>query len=214
MVLGALPFTAVSSPVAAEKSPEERKLGPFLCHADFSLEGQKKLLAEIQSLQQDIATILGNAAAAGEHPPVSLREAGDLRSLPEAILPACPAQASPVYQGARAGNGLRRIQGNRFEIDVRHESTHALLHASFETVPLWLDEGIAEYFEVRRGTSGLPKTHTWPPSAPCSGKAPRRGWRRWKESPTSRTWGADEYRDAWAWVHFMIHGPRSKPMPS
>src|SRR2546429_422780 len=46
-------------PIAAEKWPEERKLGPFLCHADFSLEGQKKLLAEIESLQQDVGTILG-----------------------------------------------------------------------------------------------------------------------------------------------------------
>src|SRR5690606_12817525 len=45
-----------------------------------------------------------------------------------------------------------------FAVDVRHESTHALLHSSLPNVPLWLDEGLAEYFEVERAlrASGNP----------------------------------------------------------
>ena len=40
--------------------------------------------------------------------------------------------------------------GPDFEIDLRHEATHALLHGSLPMVPLWLDEGLAKYFEVLR----------------------------------------------------------------
>ena len=35
----------------------------------------------------------------------------------------------------------------RLEEDLRHEATHALLRGSFGDLPLWLDEGLAEYFE-------------------------------------------------------------------
>ena len=38
--------------------------------------------------------------------------------------------------------------GPDFRIDLHHEGTHALLHASLARVPLWLDEGLAKYFEV------------------------------------------------------------------
>jgi hypothetical protein len=36
----------------------------------------------------------------------------------------------------------------RLEEDLRHESTHALLRGAFGDLPLWLDEGLAEYFET------------------------------------------------------------------
>ena len=36
----------------------------------------------------------------------------------------------------------------RLEEDLRHEATHALLRGSFGDLPLWLDEGLAEYFET------------------------------------------------------------------
>ena len=48
-------------------------------------------------------------------------------------------------------NGAARIfahRGPELEIDLRHEATHALLHAALPNIPLWLDEGLAEYFEL------------------------------------------------------------------
>ena len=35
----------------------------------------------------------------------------------------------------------------QFEADLRHECTHALLHAALPYVPLWLDEGLASLYE-------------------------------------------------------------------
>ena len=39
--------------------------------------------------------------------------------------------------------------------DLRHEMTHAYLHAVVPNVPLWLDEGLAKYFELPRQQHGL-----------------------------------------------------------
>ena len=35
----------------------------------------------------------------------------------------------------------------RLAEDLRHEATHALLRGAYGDLPLWLDEGLAEYFE-------------------------------------------------------------------
>jgi hypothetical protein len=99
------------------------------------------------------------------------------------------------------------FQGNDFEIDVRHECTHALLHAWLPDVPLWLDEGLAEYFEVPRGKRAEHNPH-WAVVAALvkSGQQPRLDELESLENLDDM--GRDEYRDAWAWVHFMLHGPR------
>jgi hypothetical protein len=73
-------------------------------------------------------------------------------------------------------------------------------------VPLWLDEGLAEYFEVapQERESGNPHLASIQRSL------------RFKPAPRLETlerferleeMGTTEYRDAWAWVHFMLHGP-------
>ena len=38
--------------------------------------------------------------------------------------------------------------GDRLADDLRHEMTHAYLHSVVPDVPLWLDEGLAKYFEL------------------------------------------------------------------
>ena len=96
-------------------------------------------------------------------------------------------------------------RSRQLEVDLRHECTHALLHASLPLVPLWLDEGLAEYFEVAPGKRAFGNPHLnavrfgafW-------GRVPRLRDLESK-SDLSEMKGA-EYRNAWAWVHFMLHG--------
>ena len=49
-------------------------------------------------------------------------------------------------------------RGPHLTRDLRHEATHAYLHASRSNIPLWLDEGLAEYFEEPAG-DGLNREH-------------------------------------------------------
>jgi hypothetical protein len=96
-------------------------------------------------------------------------------------------------------------QSPEFEIDVRHECTHAFLHGALPMVPLWLDEGLAEYFEVSADKRAYDNPHLksirW---LVRLGNAPRiedlEAVREVNEM------GAPEYRAAWAWTHFMLHG--------
>ena len=65
-------------------------------------------------------------------------------------------------------------------VDVRHEGTHGLLHAALPMVPLWLDEGLAEYFEVpgRQPSLRQSASEMGPGDVGSSGRGRRRSERR------------------------------------
>lgn len=88
--------------------------------------------------------------------------------------------------------------------DLRHEASHALLHAAVGTVPLWLDEGLAEYFETAGEADGLHPRHAAELQA-----AILRGWRpaltRLESLNQLRQMTSRDYREAWGWVYFILH---------
>lgn len=191
---------------AQARWPDERGAGPFLCHADFSLADQQALLEELTLLQEDLVSILG-ARATREPVHLFLFQA---RPTYEAYLkqyfPRVPYRRA-LFMKARGPGMVFACQGAEFEVDVRHESTHALLHAWLPSVPLWLDEGLAEYFEVPRDERAAENSHLAAvQSLVRAGQLPR--LQELEAIDDLGAMGKDEYRDAWAWVHFLLHGPR------
>jgi hypothetical protein len=95
--------------------------------------------------------------------------------------------------------------GERIHEDLRHELTHALLHSVLKDVPLWLDEGLAEFFELPPGQLGTNPQHL---------EQIRRGMGGAFQPNLVRLEGLSqvnqmrpaEYREAWAWVHLMLRG--------
>lgn len=87
-----------------------------------------------------------------------------------------------------------------------HEYVHAVLADTLGWLPVWLDEGLAEYFEMPRDARA--GGHPYLASMPWSirlGIVPRLEALEAKRDLAEM--GRNEYRHAWAWVHFMLHGP-------
>jgi hypothetical protein len=95
--------------------------------------------------------------------------------------------------------------GEHVLTDLRHEYTHGLLHASLGHVPLWLDEGIAEYLEVGDATPG----HINPEHLGRLTDAASHGWRpdlaRLERLEQVEEMHREDYQEAWAWVHYLQH---------
>jgi hypothetical protein len=91
----------------------------------------------------------------------------------------------------------------RLAEDLRHEATHALLHGSFGALPLWLDEGLAEYFESDLSTSESERERIDHLIADLKG-----GWSpdlaRLQSLSDIRQMTPRDYREAWAWVHLFL----------
>ncbi|NLX53522.1 MAG: hypothetical protein GXY58_00220 [Planctomycetaceae bacterium] len=94
--------------------------------------------------------------------------------------------------------------GDRVAEDLRHEVTHGYLHTMVPHLPLWLDEGLAEYFEVPRSEGGLNAPHrtmlvqavherNWQPDLPRLERL---------TAPFEMT--QQDYAESWAWVHLLL----------
>lgn len=92
---------------------------------------------------------------------------------------------------------------SRVADDLRHEATHGFLHRVTPRIPLWMDEGLAEYYEVDRSQDGLNRPHVY-----LLAKEFREGrWHpnlerleRWENVADFQQ---PEYAEAWLWIHFL-----------
>lgn len=202
-----LPLAAVSA-IGEDQSrwPDERQAGQFLCHADFPLSHQQALLEELAQLQQDLRTKLGVPSPREKMHFFLFRGKETYQEYMKLHFPRVPYRRALFIKGRGPGM-VFAYQGVDFETDVRHECTHALLHAWLPQVPLWLDEGLAEYFEAPRDQRARQNSHLQTVEAAVSiSQLPRLEELELLDNLDEM--GRDEYRDAWAWVHFMLHGPR------
>jgi Protein of unknown function (DUF1570) len=100
-----------------------------------------------------------------------------------------------------------RIQ--QVQQDLRHELTHALLNSVLKNIPIWLDEGLAEYFELPTERQGVNTGHLEMLRHPTDGPLKLDLARLEAIGSTEvEKMNRPEYREAWAWVHLML---RSKP---
>jgi hypothetical protein len=100
--------------------------------------------------------------------------------------------------------------GDRIRQDLRHELTHGLLHSTLKDVPLWLDEGLAEYFELPPEQQGVNPDHVRRLRA---GAPPlfKPDLPRLEHLTHVKDMSPAEYREAWAWVHLMLRdSPETK----
>ena len=92
--------------------------------------------------------------------------------------------------------------GDRVRQDLRHELTHALLHSVLKDVPLWLDEGLAEYFELPPELRGVNPKHL----DDLRREPVQPDLARLESLSEVGQMNRAEYREAWAWVHMMLRG--------
>jgi hypothetical protein len=96
--------------------------------------------------------------------------------------------------------------GKRIRQDLRHELTHALLHSVIRDVPLWLDEGIAEYFELPPEHQGVNTTHVYHLRRDLAKGNCKLSLARLEGLKEVSEMNPREYRESWAWVHLMLRG--------
>ncbi len=94
--------------------------------------------------------------------------------------------------------------GDRTAEDLRHEVCHGYLHSVLENLPLWLDEGIAEYFEPPRGTHGLNSPHVKQLNELIKAGKWHPNLQRLEAMRSPAEMTETDYAESWAWVHWML----------
>jgi hypothetical protein len=101
--------------------------------------------------------------------------------------------------------------GERIRQDLRHELTHALLNSVIKDVPIWLDEALAEFFELPPEKRGVNSTHVLRMQAERAAGTYRPDLARLERMKKVDEMTPAEYREAWAWAHLMLNStPEAK----
>ena len=201
----ALQASAIVPWGAAPELPRraEVQAGQLVIHADFPLAEQHRIVRDLEALRADVSQTLDMPIS---DEPVHLY----LFESPERY-DAFVARQFPSFPARRAffvstdtTLAVFAAWQERVAEDLRHETTHGYIHAVVPAIPLWLDEGIAEFFEVPRAEQGLHAGHV----AHLSGRIIEGTWRpdlaRMEALVSAGELSQDHYAEAWCWVHWLL----------
>jgi hypothetical protein len=187
------------------------RCGYYVLYHDFELDKSDPLFAELESLPDQVFGEL-------KLPPTSAVVQVflfDTQERYERYMRAkyrnLPIRRAYFIADPRAG-GTDELKiytwiGDHLTTDLRHELTHALLRSVLKDVPLWLDEGLAGYFELPSYQEGVNPQHL----DALRRSAFRPDLARLEKFTQVAQMEKPEYREAWAWVHLMLRsGPAAK----
>ncbi len=182
----------------------ETRTGPYAVFSNFPIKPDAPAIRCLHSLEHDIEANLG-IRVRGDEPSVRVYILDDRETFTHFLkfyypeLP--PRRAFFLAQGPE--RVVYTFLGDRLEEDLRHEATHALLHVALGDLPLWLDEGLAEYFEGPDGRYGRNPEHL--SRLPQDRSA---GWNpdlaRLETLKGVAQMAPRDYRESWAWVHYLL----------
>lgn len=179
------------------------KLGKIECFAEFSLD-VNSVNSQLQSVRSEFETRLQLNSTEPDVQVIVFASQQNYRNYLREKLPEAVSRRAIFYQNGSL-NQIYTFRHQDLVTDLRHEYTHALLHAALPFVPLWIDEGVAEFFEEQkpvRDRSSRLKSVKW---------KSRTGWkpsiRDLERIPAAASMTSDDYRDSWAWIHYLLNNP-------
>lgn len=184
-------------------------IGQLVLHADFVLPPEHRMLTELVAEREVICEQLKIPPS---KEPIHVHLFADEASYRQHVsrkFPGFPERRA-IFVETDVELSVYAHWGEAIAEDLRHEVAHGYLHASVPNIPLWLDEGLAEYFEVGRGRRGFNRMHvdylngqlaigTWRPLLP-----------RLEQLTTAADMKQLEYAESWLWVHFLLNSKDGK----
>lgn len=177
-------------------------------HSDFALPEDHPLIAELIDQKGALSQTTGlNFSTA--YLPIDVYLFRDQASFDNFT-----AKSNAAFAGRRAFFiksdtmlNIYAVWGDRIAEDLRHEVTHGYLHSVAPSLPLWIDEGLAEYFEVGPDADGRHQYHVQHLSAALEqgNWTPSLGRMERLFDPTKLT--QTDYAEAWLWTHFLLSEP-------
>src|SRR5437763_9731851 len=140
------------------------RVSQYLFLSDFEVNHDLPLFRELASLRDQIYKELQLASADTIVQVYIFQDRDKYENFMRSRYPDLPKRRAFFVAQPRTVGGAEDLLvytywGDRIQEDLRHELTHALPHSVLNDVPLWLDEGLAEYFELPPERQGINAQH-------------------------------------------------------
>ncbi|MHB1422420.1 MAG: hypothetical protein ACYC3I_04325 [Gemmataceae bacterium] len=200
------------TPTPAPPSRYSFRIAPYVFLSDFEIDRDKPLFQELAKLRDQVYGELSLAPGRSSIQVYLFENKDRYDEYMRAAYPSLPARRAFFIQQQRALGSADDLMvytswGERIQQDLRHELTHALLHSVIRDVPLWLDEGLAEYFELPPADRDINASHVETLRRDL-GVTFQPDIERLERMKDVNEMKGPEYREAWLWVHLMM---KSRP---
>lgn len=177
--------------------------GPLVFHCDHQLDNKSPIFDELNVLCRDMSMALDL--------PVGSRSVDVFLFSEPRAYQRYVRRYLPDYRDRRAlfvgdQDTLRVLAPvtNELDVDLRHEIAHSCLHSAVPNVPLWLDEGLAEYYEVPAAQRANRRDHI----KSLLDAQRRRAWhpdlKRLESFEQAADMGPLDYAESWLWAHYLL----------
>jgi len=196
-------FVRPGLPPESKPVAQHFRAGQLVFHSDFELPRDHRLVRDLVAERDDICGML-SLPVSDERIDVHLyHDAETYRRMLARHFPSVPSRRA-FFLKTDTRLAVYAHWSDRVAEDLRHEVAHGYLHAVVPDLPLWLDEGLAEFFEVPRGQNGLNRPHL---DLLCDMKA-HNGWEpdlgRLERLTDASQMDQRDYAEAWAWAYFLL----------
>jgi hypothetical protein len=194
-----LPLPNSRSPLTEHHLPAQQ----LVFHCDFDLSADHRLVRELTAERDAVA---GTLDLPPSDEPIHVYLFRDSESYHEYLarhFPSVPTRRA-FFVETDTRLAVYAQWSDRMAEDLRHEVAHGYLHASVPAIPLWLDEGLAEYFEVPHSHSGFNQPHL----QLLADMMEHNGWqpdlKRLERLASAAEMQQADYAESWAWVYFLL----------
>ena len=190
--------------VVARPARHSIRSDQLLILSDFKLDRDHPLVVELIALRKQISQILDLPIQQQVVVVYIFSSELECRAYLNTSYPGLPERRA-YFVGTPRELAVYTFWGDRIQEDIRHEYTHGLLHAGLKAVPLWLDEGLAEYFEVPGPVPGTINNDYTSRLRGLVANSWRPDLKRLERLEEFSQMQRVDYQEAWAWVHFLLH---------
>lgn len=189
--------------------PFEEPCGQLVIHSDVPLTGQKRLLEELVLQRDWINSRLGLTPNERPIHVYLYADEAEYHKFLNLRFPEMTARRA-IFVGTSTDLTVYAHWSDQVAVDLRHEVAHGYLHAAVPNLPLWLDEGLAEYFEVGRGLRGYNEAHV----DLLSRRVELGNWQpnlvRLESLSSAADMTQEDYAESWAWAHYLLESEHDK----
>jgi hypothetical protein len=183
------------------------RVSQYVFHADFQLRPTLPLFQDLARLREQVYKELRLPDSHNLVQVYLFDSKQRYEQFMHAHYPSLPTRRAFFMAQQRALGGgedllVYTYWGENVSQDLRHELTHALLHSVLVDVPLWLDEGLAEFFELPPAYAGVNPKHV----TDLRGRPFRPDLAALERLTEVRDMTSEKYQESWAWVHLMLRG--------
>jgi len=185
----------------------QTKSGPFVVYSNAPIKTDDPAVEALDRLRADLAERL-DPGVDSDPGPVEVYVLDDRAAFLHLLrfyFPELPPRRA-FFLAQDDHRSVYTFHGPRLDEDLRHEAAHALLRGRFGEIPLWLDEGLAEYFEA--GPDDLQDRDDRLARLAADVKT---GWRpdlrRLESLDQIHQMTPRDYRESWAWVDLLLADP-------